>query len=155
MVETFEVEQFLPRPRDEVFAFFADAGNLDAITPPWLNFRILTPLPIEMRPGALIDYRLRVRGVPVFWRTEIAEWTPPFRFVDRQVKGPYRHWVHTHRFEERDGGTWILDRVEYAVPGWFLAPAIHRLMVRPDLEKIFAHRKRVIADRSRRSGFPA
>lgn len=144
-----ETEQFLRRPRDEVFAFFADAGNLDVITPPWLNFRILTPLPIEMKAGALIEYRLKVHGIPVFWRTEIAEWTPPVSFVDRQLKGPYRQWVHTHRFEERDGGTWIHDRVEYLVPGWLLSPWIHRWMVGPDLEKIFAYRKQAIETRFR------
>ena len=139
-VHTLLEEVWLPLPREQVFAFFADAGNLDAITPPWLNFHILSATPIDMKPGALIEYRLRVRGMPIFWRTEIAEWNPPFRFVDRQLKGPYRQWIHTHTFEEKDGGTLIRDRVDYAVPGWILEPLVHRLLVKPDIGKIFQHR---------------
>jgi ligand-binding SRPBCC domain-containing protein len=134
----FETSLWLPRPRDEVFAFFADAANLEAITPPWLNFHILTPRPIAMRAGALIDYRLRVHGLPLRWRTRIAVWKPPFRFVDEQLRGPYRRWVHEHAFEERDGGTLCLDRVDYDVLGGWL---VERLLVRRDVKKIFAHRK--------------
>lgn len=137
-------EVWLPLPREQVFEFFSDAGNLDAITPPWLKFQILTPTPIEMRPGALIDYKLRVRGLPIRWRTEITEWNPPHRFVDRQLRGPYKLWHHTHTFEEKDGGTLIHDHVEYAVPGWILSPLLHRLFVRPDIEKIFRHRTEAI-----------
>lgn len=125
-----------------MFPFFADARNLERITPPWLRFRILTPGPIEMRVGALIDYRLRIRGVPVRWRTRIAAWEPPHRFVDEQVRGPYRRWVHEHTFEPTDGGTLCRDRVEYAVPGGAL---IARLLVRPDVERIFAYRRAVLA----------
>ena len=139
-IHTLSEEVWLPLPRERVFAFFADAGNLDAITPPWLHFQIVSPTPIDMKPGALIDYRLRVRGLPIFWRSEITEWEPPVRFVDRQLKGPYRQWIHTHEFEEKDGGTLIRDRVEYAVPGWFLEPLVHRLFVKPDIDKIFKHR---------------
>lgn len=141
-----ESEVWLPLPRDQVFAFFGDAQNLNALTPPWLHFHILTPMPIEMKPGALIDYQLRIRGLPVKWRTEITVWEPPFRFVDRQLKGPYRVWNHTHTFTEKDGGTLVHDRVEYLSPGWFLEPLIHRFLVAPDLEKVFAYRKTKIAE---------
>ncbi|MFZ5787076.1 MAG: SRPBCC family protein, partial [Acidobacteriota bacterium] len=134
-------ELVLPRPREEVFPFFADARNLERITPPWLRFRILTPGPIGMREGALIDYRLRIHGVPVRWRTRIAAWEPPFRFVDEQVRGPYRSWVHEHLFDAVDGGTLCRDRVEYAVPG---GAVVARLLVRPDTERIFAYRREVL-----------
>jgi ligand-binding SRPBCC domain-containing protein len=104
-VAEFTSEIWLPRARDEVFAFFADAGNLERLTPPLLSFSILTPRPIAMRPGTLIDYRLKVRGIPIRWRSEITVWEPPVRFVDEQRKGPYRLWHHTHEFAEQDGGT--------------------------------------------------
>ncbi|HXU30488.1 MAG TPA: SRPBCC family protein [Thermoanaerobaculia bacterium] len=128
----------LPRPRAEVFAFFADAGNLETLTPPLLRFQILTPLPIAMHPGALIDYRLRLHGVPITWRTEITEWQPPFRFVDQQLHGPYRLWHHEHTFEEVAGGTLATDRVHYA---FLPVPGVHRLFVEPDLRRIFAYRQ--------------
>jgi len=137
----FQCELWLPLPPDELFPFFADAGNLDAITPPWLHFRIVTPRPIEMRAGALIDYKLRVRGVPLRWRTLIREWNPPHSFVDEQIRGPYRQWVHRHTFEPKDGGTLARDIVHYAVPFDFIA---HRLLVRPDIEKIFAYRQEAL-----------
>jgi ligand-binding SRPBCC domain-containing protein len=133
----FETELWLPVPREKVFPFFADARNLETITPPWLNFKILTPGEIPMRAGALIDYRLRIHGFPVRWRTEITGWNPPFSFVDEQRRGPYRLWRHTHTFEEKDGGTLCRDRVEYGVPGGAL---VNRLFVRRDVEKIFAYR---------------
>src|SRR5512139_2675181 len=104
-----QTELWLPRPRHEIFPFFAEARNLETLTPPWLNFEVLTPMPIVMRVGTLIDYRIRVRGVPLRWRTEIAEWEPPHRFVDVQLHGPYTLWHHTHTFEERDGGTLCAD----------------------------------------------
>jgi len=133
----FEASHFVPRPRHEVFLFFSDATNLEAITPPWLNFHIETPSPIEMRQGALIDYRLRVHGLPMRWRTRIAIWDPPHRFVDDQVRGPYRLWHHEHVFEEAKGGTWMHDRVHYAVRGGIL---IDRLFIRRDVKRIFAYR---------------
>lgn len=139
-IHTLDEEVWLPLSRDHVFPFFADAGNLDAITPPWLNFRILSPLPIEMKPGALIEYRLRLHGIPIFWRTEISEWNPPFHFVDRQIKGPYRKWVHTHTFHESNGGTSVHDHVEYESPGWILEPLINRFFVQRDVERIFQYR---------------
>jgi len=144
---TFEAELWLPEKRDTVFSFFADARNLEAITPPWLNFAIVTPEPIAMRVGAQIDYRLRVHRFPVTWTTEISAWEPPFRFVDKQLRGPYRQWIHTHTFEEKDGGTSCRDLVEYAVPGGRL---INWLIVRRDVEQIFAYRKEALLAR-----FPA
>jgi ligand-binding SRPBCC domain-containing protein len=133
----FESDIWLPRLRQEIFPFFADAANLERITPPWLSFRVVSPQPIEMRSGALIDYRLRVHGLPLRWRTRIEEWDPPRSFVDRQLRGPYRLWLHTHSFEERDGGTLCRDVVRYAVPGGAL---VERLFVRRDVERIFAYR---------------
>lgn len=133
----FQSALWLPRRREEVFNFFGDAFNLQAITPRFLNFTVLTPAPIEMRAGTLIDYKLRVRGIPLRWRTLIREWEPPFRFVDEQLRGPYRLWIHEHTFEEREGGTLAKDLVRYAVPGGAL---IERLFVRRDVEAIFAYR---------------
>ena len=135
----FKTEQWLPRPLEEVFPFFADAGNLEILTPPWLHFKILTSGPIEMKPGALIAYRLRLHGVPIHWQSEITAWDPPYRFVDEQRRGPYRLWTHEHTFAHRDGGTVIKDRIEYAVPGGAL---VQKHFVAPDLERIFDYRRR-------------
>ena len=129
----------LPRPRTEVFTFFADPGNLETLTPPWLRFHILTPQPVIMRVGALIDYRLRVHGLPVRWQSEITAWEPPVRFVDEQRRGPYRVWIHEHTFEEGDGGTEVWDRVRYIVLGGRL---VNRLLVRRDLRAIFSFRQK-------------
>lgn len=133
---------WLPADVETVFAFFAEAGNLERLTPPLLRFEILTPQPIEMAEGTLIDYRLRIRGLPVRWRTRIAAWDPPHRFVDEQLRGPYRMWVHEHTFEPSDNGTVVRDRVRYRVPGGPLAPLVHRLIVRRDVEAIFDFRER-------------
>lgn len=143
-LRVLESQVWLPRPRDEVFAFFADAGNLESLTPPWLNFRILTPRPIAMSAGALIDYRIRLRGVPLRWRTLISAWEPCERFVDEQIRGPYRLWRHEHRFIEVDGGTLCTDRVEYRVP---IDRLVHGWMVRPDLDRIFEFRRRYLLAR--------
>lgn len=131
-------EVWLPRPLEEVFAFFADARNLEALTPSWLKFEILTSLPIEMKVGRLIDYRLRLHGVPFRWRSEITVWEPPSRFVDEQRRGPYRAWIHDHRFAEQQGHTQVVDHVQYAVWGGAL---IDNLFVRRDLDRIFAFRR--------------
>jgi ligand-binding SRPBCC domain-containing protein len=131
----------VPRQREEVFAFFADAFQLEAITPPWLNFRVFAPGPIEMKAGQLIDYRLRLRGWPIAWRTLISEWEPTRRFVDEQVRGPYRFWRHEHVFTEFESGTLVEDTVDYAVPGGGLA---HWLVVRGDLLRIFQFRGRTL-----------
>lgn len=137
-IHRFRCEQWLGRPLEEVFAFFADAFNLERLTPPWLRFRVLTPAPIEMREGALIDYRLRLHGLPLRWRSRIALWEPPHRFADEQVRGPYRRWHHTHRFEPGGEGTTVIDEVDYAVWGGSL---VDRLLVRGDVERIFAYRR--------------
>lgn len=134
---------WLPRPVDEVFAFFADAGNLDRLTPPWMSFRIVTPQPIEMRPGTRIDYGLRVRGVPLRWQSEITAWAPPHRFADEQRRGPYRLWVHEHTFQESRDGTVCADHVRYAVWGGSL---VNRLFVSKDLARIFAYRCEKLAE---------
>ncbi len=136
-VREFSTEVWLPRAPEEVFPFFSDAANLDAITPPWLKFRIVTPGPVVMREGALIEYQLRVHGVPLRWRTRITAWQPPHRFVDEQARGPYRQWIHEHTFEPYNGGTVARDLVRYAVP---FDALLHRWLVRPDIEKIFAFR---------------
>jgi len=129
---------WLPYRREDVFAFFSDAHNLERLTPEWLNFQILSSLDEGIREGSLIDYKLRLRGVPIRWQTEISVWEPSSRFVDEMRRGPYREWIHEHRFEERDDGTLMTDEVRYAVPGGGL---VHRLLVRPDLERIFRYRR--------------
>lgn len=143
MGSIFTAELWLPLQREEIFSFFADAANLESITPPWVNFQTLTPTPIEMKPGTLIDYRIKIHGLPVKWRTRINAWEPPYRFVDEQLRGPYRKWVHEHTFVEKDGGTLCADRVEYAVPGGWL---IDKLFVRRDVERIFAYRRERIVE---------
>lgn len=134
-------ETWIPRKLEEVFDFFSRAENLEQLTPPSVGFQILTPTPIGMREGALIDYKIRIRGVPVRWRTKIAAWEPPNRFVDEQLAGPYRQWIHEHRFEAEGDGTRMVDKVLYRAPGWFLEPLIHHFFVGPELGKIFAFRE--------------
>jgi len=115
-VRNFESQLWLPQPREKVFAFFSNPQNLDLITPPWLRFQTVTSRPIEMHLGWLIDYKLCIRGFPVRWRSEITAWERPVRFVDEQLRGPYRLWIHEHTFIEGDNGTLVCDRVHYAVP---------------------------------------
>ena len=137
-------EVTLPVDRSELFDFFADASNLEALTPPWLHFRILTPGPIAMGAGTLIDYRLRIHGVPLSWRTRIAVWEPPVRFVDEQLRGPYRYWRHEHSFEAVTGGTLMRDVVEYSPRGGALA---QWLVVRRDLQRVFGYRGQAMQQR--------
>jgi len=138
--------QLLDAPPEAVFPFFGDASNLEAITPPWLGFRVVTPGPIEMAPGTLIEYRLRLHAVPIRWRTTIAVWDPPRRFVDVQVSGPYAMWHHTHDFEPAPGGgTLMRDTVRYALPFGPLGALAHRLLVRRDLARIFDFRQAEVA----------
>lgn len=138
------VEQSLPAPVTEVFDFFADAFQLEAITPSWLRFQIVTAGPIVMRPGLLIDYRLRLHGWPIAWRSEISVWDPPRRFVDRQLRGPYRLWHHEHTFAEQNGRTLVVDHIHYRVPGGRL---INAWLVEPDLRRIFEFRQEVLRQR--------
>ena len=142
----------IPRPRAEVFPFFADAENLERITPPELRFRIVTPRPIEMAPGTLIDYRLGLWGIGFGWRTEITEWDPPTTFTDRQIRGPYHTWVHRHVFEEAEAAdgrraraTLMVDEVRYRLPFWPLGEVALPVVSR-QLRRIFRHRAEVIRE---------
>ncbi len=139
----------VPRPRPEVFAFFARAENLGALTPPELGFRLVTPPPIVMEPGALIDYTIRLWMVPMVWRTRITIWEPPLRFVDEQLRGPYKRWSHQHMFVEVEGGTRIEDEVRYVLPFGILGRLVAPLIVL-QLARIFRYREAVV-----RSLFPA
>ena len=134
-------EQRLPAPPAEVFPFFAEAGNLEAITPPWLRFAIVPPRPADLRAGTLIEYRLRLHGVRVSWLTRIEEWIPGERFVDAQLRGPYAMWHHTHEFEaDGEGATLMRDTVRYALPYGPFGEVARRLFVARDLAAIFDYR---------------
>ena len=150
----FKTSLWLPKPLNEVFPYFADARNLEELTPPWLHFKVLTPAPISLAAGTTIDYRLRLRGLPIRWLSEITIWEPPYRFVDEQRRGPYRLWVHEHRFHEQDGQTLAEDHVRYAVTGGAL---VNRLFVARDMAKIFEYRHRkmeLIFGAAQRGGSP-
>ncbi|MGB1583049.1 MAG: SRPBCC family protein [Solirubrobacterales bacterium] len=136
-------EQFVARPRAEVFEFFSDAQNLERLTPPWLNFQIVE-IPDELAEGALIRYRLALRGLPLHWTTRIEEWVPGERFVDVQLSGPYSLWHHTHEFEDAEGGTLIRDVVRYRVPFGPIGEVVRRALVDRDTKKIFDYRREMI-----------
>jgi ligand-binding SRPBCC domain-containing protein len=138
--------QHVPRPIEDVFRFFADAGNLEAITPPFLRFRILTPPPIAVVVGTLIAYRLSLFGVRFAWLTRIDTFEPNTRFSDVQLRGPYRRWHHLHEFVARPDGTEVVDTIDYELPLGPLGGLAHRLFVQRTLDRIFAHRRLRIAE---------
>jgi len=142
-IHTLNSEIRVPRPREEVFGFFARAENLETLIPPWLHFSILSPGPIEIKMGARIRYQLRLHGIPLRWESEITAWQPPCRFVDEQRSGPYRRWVHEHLFLQDAEGTRICDSVHYSIIGGILA---NRLFVAPDLNKIFEFRRQKVSE---------
>jgi ligand-binding SRPBCC domain-containing protein len=145
-INQFEQRQRLPLPPEEAFEFFGDAHNLEVVTPDWLRFAIVSAEPPQLGEGALIQYRLRVRGIPVRWTSRITAWEPGRRFVDEQIRGPYKYWEHTHWFEpDGQGGTWMTDRVRYSMPFGPLGRLAHRLLVRRDLRRIFDYRRERIA----------
>lgn len=139
-ISVLHEQTLVAAPLDETFAFFADAMNLERITPDWLNFRIITPPPLVMREGLEIEYRIVLYGVPLPWRTRIDVWEPGIRFVDRQISGPYRWWHHEHRFEAVDGGTRVIDHVEFVPRARWISGAL----VRRDVRRIFEHRRRAL-----------
>lgn len=141
-----EREQFIPRPLDEVAAFFADAANLEVLTPAFLHFKIVTPLPITMRTGALIEYQIRLFGIPFGWQTRIEDFDPPHKFVDTQIRGPYKLWHHTHLFREVQGGVLMTDRVRYQMPAGPLGRVVHALHVKRTLAQIFDFRFQKVAE---------
>ncbi|HKU20480.1 MAG TPA: SRPBCC family protein [Terriglobales bacterium] len=151
-IHTLQSEIWVPHPREVVFDFFCHAENLEALTPHWLHFSILSPGPIEMKAGTRIRYRLRLHGLPLRWESAITAWEPPHRFVDEQTSGPYRQWIHEHRFLEHEGGTRIRDNVQYSVAGGLL---VHRLLVAPDLRRIFEFRRQKVAKIFRQTSCPA
>ncbi|MEO6859622.1 MAG: SRPBCC family protein [Solirubrobacteraceae bacterium] len=145
-IHRLEREQRLEHPLDEVFGFFAAARNLERLTPPWLRFEVLTPEPIEMRAGTLIDYRLRVHGIPLRWTSRIEEWEPGRGFIDRQLRGPYGLWYHRHSFAADGVTTVVRDAVDYGLALGPLGELAHQALVRRDLERIFDYRRQAVLD---------
>jgi len=145
-VHHLERRLVVPRPLDQVFPFFAEPRNLARITPPWLGFRIATGGDLTMRRGLEISYRIRPLGIPQRWTSRISVWDPPRRFVDEQLRGPYRKWHHLHEFLEVTGGTEIRDEVTYELPFGPCGRVAHRLLVRRQLESIFHYRERVVRE---------
>ncbi len=143
-VHVLRRQQVVAQPLERVFQFFSRPENLARLTPDALRFRTLTPSPIVMKPGTMIDYTIRVLGIPVRWKTLITSYDPPRGFVDEQVRGPYAFWFHRHTFFAVDGGTEIIDEVHYALPGGVLAPVAHTVFVRRQIGKIFDYRAKAI-----------
>ena len=142
---TIEASMLIPRSREQVFPFFCDVVNLQRITPPELDFRILTSLPVEINKGTQVDYQLKLFGIAFNWRSEITVWDPPNRFVDAQISGPYKLWEHTHLFYENDGGTLIDDQVKYRLPFWPFGEIAYPV-VRAQLKRIFNYRQQKIRE---------
>lgn len=136
--------QFIEKPINEVFSFFEKPENLQEITPPYLNFKIITPSPIKMEVGQVISYKIKLRGIPIKWNSLISSYDPPNSFIDQQIKGPYAIWHHTHRFKEQDGGTLIEDEVKYAIPFSILGRILNYIFIKNDLKKIFLYREEKI-----------
>ena len=137
----FESTTLIKRPIEEVFDFFGKAENLNELTPPFLHFKILSALPLKMQKGTRIDYSIRLNGIPFRWKTLISEWNPMQSFVDEQIKGPYKVWKHTHKFEKEGEFTRMTDSVFYQCPGGFLESWVNRFFVRKKMEQIFSYRK--------------
>ena len=131
---------YINRPLSEVFEFFSKAENLNKLTPPILEFKIITPLPIKMEKGTFIDYKIKLNGISFKWKTQITAWENNHRFIDTQIKGPYKIWIHEHLFEEENGQVKMTDTVQYLSPGWFLEPIINKLYISKKVEEIFAYR---------------
>jgi ligand-binding SRPBCC domain-containing protein len=147
-IRVLERSQRVEVPIEQAFDFYGDAVNLEPLTPPWLHFEVTTPGEVTFRAGTLLDYRLKLHGVPVRWQTRIEIWEPPVRFVDTQVNGPYSLWEHTHLFEkDGDDATIIHDRIRYSIPLGLLGILAHRLFVRRDLERIFDYRAKAVVER--------
>ncbi len=139
-----ERKQIIYRPRDEVFEFFADAKNLERITPPELNFKITTLEPIEIQKWTIIDYKLKLRGLPITWKTEISQWNPPFDFIDSALKSPYKQWIHLHKFSVGDNGETIMeDIVRYRLPFEPFGDVAH-FYVKKELNYIFNYRYKIV-----------
>lgn len=137
----FRSVQWVPKPIAEVFEFFCNEKNLETLTPPWLHFKVLAKSTEKIQVGTLIDYRLRIHGIPVQWQSEILEWEAERKFVDHQTKGPYAKWHHTHLFRAQGAKTEMVDEVVYQVPFGLLGCVFAGAFVRKDIQKIFAYRR--------------
>jgi ligand-binding SRPBCC domain-containing protein len=145
-IYVFKDETLINQPRSVVFNFFSEAVNLELLTPPWLRFRILSNLPITMSKGVQIKYRLQLYHIPLKWLTEISLWEPPFRFIDKQLKGPYKLWIHLHQFEDTDTGTRMIDELKYAIPPVPFRHFITHHFVANRINEIFSYRKKMILE---------
>ena len=147
IVYYFKIEHFFPSDMDTVFDFFSRPENLEKITPPAMGFHIMTPKPVEMKEGAIIDYTVNIMGIPARWRTMITSYKINEFFVDEQLKGPYSYWHHKHSFEAVEGGINIVDEITYALPLEAFRSIVHPLFIKPQLKKIFSFRFQIIQDK--------
>ena len=145
-VYNLKFNQTINKPIEEVFSFFSKPENLSLITPKKLSFKILTPSPIKMKEGQLIDYTIKILGKKIRWRTIITDYNPPDYFIDQQLKGPYSMWHHTHRFKSVNDSVEMVDEINYVVPFGFLGQIINYVFIKPDLVRIFKYREKVIND---------